>query len=95
VSLWIAGDADRPWTVRVLGHDWEQLDGRCIQAVWRVGVAADQEQVVHTSLRHAGEECVEVGTIPHHAGSQVHGYRMSKGTKTPSDLDGAVRPVLR
>ena len=60
----------------------------------RVGVAADQEQVVGAGLGHPGQDRVEMGAVAHHSGGDVNGDLVAQLAQLGRHLDGTVGPVL-
>ena len=94
MPLRVAGDADRLGTLRMLGHDRQQLDSRRVLAERRVGVAPDQEQVVDAGLRHRGEQRVQVGAVAHHPRGDVDGHRVPDRVQPSGNRDRLVGSVL-
>ena len=60
----------------------------------RVGVAADEEQVVGAGLRHRGQDPVEMIAVGDHPCGDVDGHVVAHLAQLRGHLHGAVGPVL-
>ena len=79
---------------RMVSEQLEQLGRRRVGAERRVGVAADDEGIVHARLRHRGEDSVEVVGSRDHARREMDGHVMAQLAQAGGDLDGPIGPVL-
>jgi hypothetical protein len=94
MALGIAGDADQLGTVRMVGHQRQQLHSRRVFAYRLLDVAGDQEQVLDPRVGHAGEELVEVIAVTHHPRRDMDRHRVPELPQPGRRLDPAVGAVL-
>jgi hypothetical protein len=94
VALRVSGDADRPRPLRMAGDHVQQLDRGCVGAERRVGVPADEKQIVGARQRHRAQDPVEMIAVADHARGDVDGHVMAHLAQPGRDLDRAVGAVL-
>ena len=95
MALRVAGDPDLLERVADCVHRIEQGRGAVVGARRLVGIAGDDEDVVHTHLRHPRYQLGEMRAVDHEARREVRHDRIPVSCELAGELECVVEPLRR